>query len=104
MVNARRKGAAAENEFKNELKARGVDCERNLSQTRDGGHDIDDLPFALEIKRQERMDFPACIRQTKEQAELSGKQGALAWRRNREKWTIAVIYTIDEFAELCKRI
>ncbi len=47
----RTKGAAFEREIVNLLNEYGADAERNLSQSRDGGYDIDSLFGAFECKK-----------------------------------------------------
>ena len=51
----RTKGAAYEREVVAVLREAGYDCERNLSQTRDGGGDIDVGGFMVECKRRARI-------------------------------------------------
>ena len=56
----RTKGAAFERECVTLLNEYGADAERNLSQTRDGGHDIDSVFGAFECKK--RATLPAYLR------------------------------------------
>ena len=56
----RTKGAAFEREIVNLMNEYGADAERNLSQTRDGGYDIDSLWGAFECKK--RAALPAYLR------------------------------------------
>jgi len=56
----RTKGAAFERECVILLNEHGADAERNLSQTRDGGYDIDSLFGAFECKK--RAAIPAYLR------------------------------------------
>lgn len=66
---------------------------RNLAQTRAGGHDLDGLPFALELKRTRRAT-PAHVRgwwaQAEGQAEQAGKPPALVYREDRQDWRVVV--------------
>lgn len=99
---SRTKGAAAEREFAalmNEFLQSPTAFTRNLVQTREGGHDlVTDYPVAIEVKRQERTNLPAWVRQAREQA--AGKPGTLpvvAYRSNREDWTVLVVMSVEEF-------
>lgn len=96
MTNSRAKGAAAEREF-----ARlcfdhlGVKVERNLEQSRSGGHDLTGLPgWAPEVKA--RADIPprgALLNmwaQALEPAERAGAKPVLALKVNRRGWQIFV--------------
>lgn len=87
----RTKGAAAEREL---AKLLGVhlDCDikRNLNQVRDAGHDLDGLPFALEVKRQEVLRVRDWWQQAVEQGKACGKPPALAYRQSRRPWRFVV--------------
>jgi len=85
----RNKGAAGERELSKILADRlGIDCHRNLEQTRSGGADLLGVgPWAVEIKRQERL----CIEQWWAQAcAQSDAYPALAYRQSRQPWTIII--------------
>ena len=56
----RTKGAQFEREIVNLLNEHGADAERNLSQSRDGGYDIDSVWGAWECKK--RATLPAYLR------------------------------------------
>ena len=73
---------------------------RNLSQTRAGGadHEADDLPVALEVKFQEKLNIGTWLKQAREQA--AGRIPALAYRQSREEWTVLVELTPELFALL----
>lgn len=65
--------------------------ERNLIQTRDGGHDLIGLaPFAVEVKRAKRATLPAWWRQAHEQALAINMEPALAYRLDRQYWRVRV--------------
>lgn len=52
MPNARRKGAQGERDAAEWLQKRlGINLERNLSQTREGGGDLVEYPWCIEVKR-----------------------------------------------------
>ena len=55
----RDKGARFEREVVADLNDHGLDAERNLSQSRDGGYDIDSLAGAIECKA--RHTLPAYL-------------------------------------------
>lgn len=97
-----RKGKRGEREafnLLNERLGRPV-FSRNLIQTRQGGCDSDtDSPFAIEVKRQEKLLLTPWVQQMREQAREAGKQGVLMYRRNGEQWHVLVDMTIDQFIE-----
>ncbi len=97
---SRDKGGRGEREVVALLNNAGIRAERNLSQTRDGGHDVDlpDMPaFAIEVKRAEIECYTAWMRQCIAQAE--GKTPVLAWRKSRQPWRFAVVMDCDQFTE-----
>ena len=103
-MNGRDKGKRGEREFfnlMNELLAQPDAFVRNLTQTRGGGEDGDTkYPVAVEVKRQENLQFRAAIQQAKTQAAKAGKIPVLAQRRNHEPWTVHVLLTPQQFANL----
>lgn len=88
----RSKGATAERELAKLLAEQlGSDITRNLEQTRSGGHDLTGVgAFALEVKRQEKLNINAWWEQAREQAERSGMKPALAYRQSRKPWRFIV--------------
>jgi Holliday junction resolvase len=86
----RTKGANAERELLSLLNdGLGLNLTRNLTQTREGGADCDDLDgFALEIKRHETLHLAQWWEQTLAQA--AGKIPALAYRQSRKPWSFIV--------------
>lgn len=87
---SRSKGAAGERELATLLRDRaGATVTRNLSQTRDGGHDLEGLPWAVEVKRY-REAKRGLIRgwweQACSQADLDGRPPLLAYRQDRDEW------------------
>lgn len=98
----RRKGAAAEREvaemFRSEL---GVECERELAQTRDGGVDL--IPkgtgLAVEVKRQERANLYPWLEQVAEGAP-DGLLPCVVWRQSRRGWVVAMDW--DYFVQLVR--
>ena len=93
-INSRTKGKQGELEFRNiMIDLTGFDINRNLDQTRAGGHDLDGLPFAMEIKRYKeitRGEIVAFWRQAVEQSETAGLPPALAYRENAKKWKVVI--------------
>jgi hypothetical protein len=70
--------------------------QRNLEQTRAGGHDIIGLPWlALEIKRQETLNINAWWNQTLASAIQSGGEPVLMYRQNNKKWHIMMHGYLD---------
>ena len=94
---SRTKGAKGEREFckvlSEELDFLGVDSalSRNLSQTRDGGHDIAGLgQFAIEVKRAAVADVRSWWAQAVMQADDAGKFPVLAYRLDRRSWRVVM--------------
>lgn len=97
-INSRAKGKSAERELINILKVHlpeyANDLERNLEQTRNGGHDILGLPgWCIEVKRYARVtqgDLIGFWSQACEQARKDGGRPALAYRLDRQEWRVIV--------------
>jgi Holliday junction resolvase len=100
----RNKGAAGERELAKLLSDQlGAEVSRNLLQTREGGHDLDGLPFALEVKRQEGLKINTWWKQAVTQSQTSGLAPALAYRQSRRPWRFVVLcpaLTGDHTAEI----
>ena len=96
MINSRTKGARGEREVLKLLgEELGIDLQRNLVQTREGGADcLCVRGFAIEIKRQERLSRPTWWRQACEQAARVGAEPMLLYRQNQGRWH-AFIHTRD---------
>lgn len=96
MTNSRAKGAAVEREFCAMIATHlGVSCQRNLEQSRSGGHDITGLDgWAPEIKARAnvpaRSELISMWAQTIEQAEAAKAKPVLAIKVNRRGWTCYV--------------
>ena len=91
----RRKGKDAENEIANKLYGQlGIELKRNLEQNRNGGYDLEGLPwFAIEVKRHEDLRINEWWEQAKEQAEhCRCRMPILAWRQSRKPWTFRAPY------------
>ena len=88
-MKSRRKGATAEREVAAILADHlGVPVVRNLEQTRDGGHDLLGLPFAIEVKRKASGYLSAWWDQTIEQA--GDRLPVLVYRFDRQPWLMEV--------------
>jgi len=89
---SRDKGKRAEHEFSNLFEEMtGIKLHRNLSQTRDAGHDLDGIDWmALEIKNQKVLKTGEWWRQTIAQASGSEKVPVLAYKIPYSGWRIIV--------------
>lgn len=94
---ARNKGSSGERELLKLLSEElGLESglNRNLSQTRGGGSDCIELKgWAIEVKRQEKLNIVAWWKQTVEQA-TNGDKPILFYRANRMPWK-AVLFLED---------
>lgn len=69
----------------------GAEYTRTLDQVRDGGADVAQVgPFALEVKRAERLEIARWWAQACRQAEDAGLAPALAYRQSRQPWRFVV--------------
>lgn len=86
----RRKGAQAERELRRLLNDElGISACRNFAQSFQGGCDLIGVgPWALEVKRQERLTLQAWWRQACRQAGVAIP--ALAYRQSRRPWLVQV--------------
>jgi hypothetical protein len=95
-INSRAKGKSGERELILQLRQLlpeyAADFERNLEQTRNGGHDILGLPgWAIEVKRYSRVtqaDLRNFWGQACEQARKDSSRPALAYREDRQEWRV----------------
>jgi len=88
---SRTKGAQAERELAGMLRSELGDVTRNLNQTRDGGCDLLGVgPFALEVKRQEKLELRAWWQQACDQADRERLIPALAYRQSYRPWQFVV--------------
>ena len=98
----RDKGAAGEREAAAVLTdLLGVPAiKRRLSQTRDGGYDLDVLGVAVEVKRQERPSLPQWVRQATEAGNEADKLAAVIHRTNRAPWLVTM--SVDDWCSLVR--
>lgn len=89
---SRRKGAQSERDLLKQLGADlGLTLTRNLTQTRGGGEDCDQIPgWAIEVKRQEREALAAWWQQAADQALRANKRAILFYRASRQPWRACV--------------
>jgi len=80
----RQKGARGERDFRDLVRTFGFDCERDGRLAADLRHGVAGVHF--EIKRQERLDVPAWLRQA--EAECGEAIPVVAFRRSREPWRV----------------
>ena len=64
-----------------------VDIQRKIEQTRDGGFDLEGIPFmAIEVKRCEKLCIESWWKQTLRQASDARRLPVLAYRQSRKQW------------------
>lgn len=100
---SRRKGKVGELEVVNLLKAHGLKAQRTAPlQAAAGSSDADVIGVEgvhLEVKRQERVEIDKWCAQ----AELAAKPTdvpAVVWRRNNQKWRVAL--PLEDFLQLLR--
>lgn len=97
MVDIRAKGQRGEREFLDLLSPMiGLDekLTRNLSQTRGGGEDCNQLPgYAIEIKNQKTITVGEWWKQTIKQAKNSNTVPVLAYKVPRKGWLIVIPFS-----------
>jgi hypothetical protein len=88
----RRKGACGERELFGLLSEYlGAIVRRNLMQTQAGGCDTLDIPlWAIEVKRQEKLDLKSWWNQTVNQAALLRRKPILFYRQSRQPWRACI--------------
>lgn len=96
---ARAKGARGEREVCHLIAGiTGDDVSRNIAQSRDGGHDVDWGPFAIEVKTTQTVSMPAWQAQVRKSVEGTGKVPSVCWRRKGEEWWVAL--PMEAFVEI----
>lgn len=98
---SRTKGAAAEREWANLLKANGWEASRNRIGVNgdDILHSLDRF-ISFEVKRAESLRIPQWVRQAEEQA--AGRVPVLAYRQNGEPWRVVV--SADHYLDLVSQV
>ena len=95
----RAKGAKGERDVCHLISAiTGEIVNRNIGQSRDGGHDIDWGPFALEVKSQQTVTMPAWQAQVMKSVEGTDLVPSVVWRRKAEEFWIAL--PMKDFVEI----
>lgn len=91
-IQVRTKGHCGERQFCKILEEHiGLPVERNIDQVRDGGADIISVPpFAIEVKRQERLLINNWWEQALSQTTKKNPIPVLVFRQNRRKWRVIV--------------
>jgi len=89
----RTKGQVGEREFAKIIEqAFGVECKRRINQTRDSGHDLDFIDYAVEIKRAKKPNINSWWEQAYFNAKMVNKKPMLAYRLDNQKWKILLSY------------
>lgn len=87
---SRTKGAVAEREWATKLGEYGFNATRNRIGAK-GDDIIHNIPgYSFEVKRQERLNIPAWIKQAVAQALVGNRIPVLAFRQSREPWRVVV--------------
>jgi len=97
----RTKGAVGERELAKLIRENlHMDCQRRIEQTRDSGHDLDLMDYAIEVKRAKTMTLNAWWKQTVENAAAAGMIPVLAYRIDNKKWMVVMSFSdlLDGFA------
>ena len=98
----RTKGQVGEREFAKLIFTNlGIECNRRIEQTRDSGHDLDLMYYAIEVKRAKKTNLSGWWRQTVENAVAVNKIPLLAYRIDNMKWQVVMSFrhTLNSFAD-----
>jgi hypothetical protein len=98
----RTKGQVGEREFAKLIFTNlGIECNRRIEQTRDSGHDLDLMDYAIEVKRAKKTNLSGWWRQTVENAVAANKIPLLAYRIDNMKWQVVMSFrhTLNSFAD-----
>jgi hypothetical protein len=99
-MSSRAKGAAFEREIVNALRDYlGVDCRRNLEQTRSGGEDIILKPYSIECKRRANMALYEWWDQAVTSAKRSNLRPVMVLRADRKDALVVM-----DFQEFCRLV
>ena len=95
------KGQAGEREVVHIIRdTLGIECHRNLDQTRDGGADIHLPPFRIEVKRRARIANVYEWMQQAENACSIGEKPVVAFRADGRGWLALV--PLEHFLSLIR--
>ena len=98
----RTKGQVGEREFAKLIFTNlGIECKRRVEQTRDSGHDLDLMDYAIEVKRAKKLNLSGWWRKTVENAVAENKIPLLAYRLDNQKWQIVMSFrhTLNSFGD-----
>lgn len=70
----------------------GIDCKRRIEQTRDSGHDLDLMDYAIEVKRAKKKNISGWWEQTTANAATVRMKPVLAYRLDNQKWCIVMSF------------
>lgn len=88
---SRRKGGDGEREIARIIRDQlGIECERNLEQTRAGGCDLIIDGWAPEVKRAKRLELETWWNQARLQAEAADLKPVLLYRQDFRQWFAVV--------------
>jgi Holliday junction resolvase len=94
-MSSRAKGAAFEREIVNALRDYlGVDCRRNLEQTRSGGEDIILKPYSIECKRRANMALYEWWDQAVTSAKRSNLRPVMVLRADRKDALVVMDFQV----------
>lgn len=94
---SRTKGQVGEREICKILgDALSISLDRNLEQTRDGGCDIVLYHWAIEVKRQEKLQVDKWWEQACVQAEDSHRHPVLIFRKSRNPWRVIMPVSLSK--------
>ena len=98
----RTKGQVGEREFAKLIEDNlGIECKRRIEQTRDSGHDLDLMDYAIEVKRAKKPNISGWWKQTVENAVAVNMIPLLAYRIDNQKWQIVMRFrhTLNSFGD-----
>ena len=105
MTNSKNKGKRAEIEVVHILKDHGFDARRTAQYCGNTGEAADittDLPYHIEVKHQERLEIDKWWEQATHDAQESGKEPILVFRKNNQRWRVCMDF--EKFLELQQKV
>lgn len=103
MTNSKQKGKRGELEVVNIFKKHGFNARRSAQYCGNTGEAADitsDLPYHIEVKHQETLQIDKWWEQATHDAQESGRDPILVFRKNNQKWR--VVMDLEKFLELQK--